>query len=132
MGSMMGHAEALEKKPSAAAVNPGKYGGHRSANCCRKPCRKPTNGMPSSCAQRRLKAGPRGFGVGVPALPRGPGEPQRAPRSVGPRALKSTIITFGLTIQDVLNNPELTVCNFSHTRGIANDRSWDAWHQGML
>ena len=32
---------------------------------------------------------------------------------------KSTIITFGLTIQDVLNNPEITVAIFSHTRGIA-------------
>jgi hypothetical protein len=28
MGSVMGHAEALEKKPSAAAVNPAKYGGY--------------------------------------------------------------------------------------------------------
>lgn len=29
---------------------------------------------------------------------------------------KSTIITFGLTIQDILNNPEGTFCIFSHTR----------------
>ncbi len=32
---------------------------------------------------------------------------------------KSSIITFGLTIQDILNDPELTVGIFSHTRGIA-------------
>lgn len=32
---------------------------------------------------------------------------------------KSTIITFGLTIQDILNNPELTIGFFSHTRPIA-------------
>jgi predicted phage terminase large subunit-like protein len=32
---------------------------------------------------------------------------------------KSTIITFALTIQDVLNDPELTVGIFSHTRPIA-------------
>lgn len=32
---------------------------------------------------------------------------------------KSTIITFGLTIQDILNDPELTVGIFSHTRPIA-------------
>lgn len=32
---------------------------------------------------------------------------------------KSTIITFGLTIQDILNDPELTFGIFSHTRPIA-------------
>lgn len=32
---------------------------------------------------------------------------------------KSTIITFGLTIQDILNDPETTVGIFSHTRPIA-------------
>lgn len=32
---------------------------------------------------------------------------------------KSTIITFGLTIQEVLNDPELTIGFFSHTRPIA-------------
>lgn len=32
---------------------------------------------------------------------------------------KSTIITVGLTIQEILNNPEITVGIFSHTRGIA-------------
>jgi predicted phage terminase large subunit-like protein len=32
---------------------------------------------------------------------------------------KSTIITFGKTIQDILNNPEITVGIFSHTRPIA-------------
>lgn len=32
---------------------------------------------------------------------------------------KSSIITFGLTIQDVLNDPETTVGIFSHTRPIA-------------
>jgi len=32
---------------------------------------------------------------------------------------KSTIITFGLTIQDILNNPEETVGIFSHIRPIA-------------
>ena len=32
---------------------------------------------------------------------------------------KSTLITFGLTIQDILNNPEITVGIFSHTRPIA-------------
>lgn len=32
---------------------------------------------------------------------------------------KSTIITLGLTIMDVLNNPEVTVGIFSHTRPIA-------------
>ena len=32
---------------------------------------------------------------------------------------KSTIITFGLTIQDVLNDPDITVGIFSHTRPIA-------------
>ena len=32
---------------------------------------------------------------------------------------KSTIITFGLTIQDILNDPEVTVGIFSHTRPIA-------------
>lgn len=32
---------------------------------------------------------------------------------------KSTIITFGKTIQDVLNDPEITVGIFSHTRPIA-------------
>jgi predicted phage terminase large subunit-like protein len=32
---------------------------------------------------------------------------------------KSTVITFALTIQDILRNPELTVGIFSHTRPIA-------------
>ncbi len=32
---------------------------------------------------------------------------------------KSTIITFGLTIQDILNDPQITVGIFSHTRPIA-------------
>lgn len=32
---------------------------------------------------------------------------------------KSTIITFGLTIQDILNDPEVTFGFFSHTRPIA-------------
>ena len=32
---------------------------------------------------------------------------------------KSTIITFALTIQNILNNPEITVGIFSHTRPIA-------------
>lgn len=32
---------------------------------------------------------------------------------------KSTIITFALTIQDILNNPDITVGLFSHTRPIA-------------
>lgn len=32
---------------------------------------------------------------------------------------KSSVITFGLTIQDILNNPEITVGIFSHTRPIA-------------
>jgi phage terminase large subunit-like protein len=32
---------------------------------------------------------------------------------------KSTIITFGLTVQDILNDPELTFGLFSHTRPIA-------------
>jgi len=32
---------------------------------------------------------------------------------------KSTIITFGHTIKDILNNPEITVGIFSHTRPIA-------------
>ena len=32
---------------------------------------------------------------------------------------KSSIITFGLTIQDILNDPEVTVGIFSHTRPIA-------------
>ena len=32
---------------------------------------------------------------------------------------KSTIITFALTIQDILNDPEITVGIFSHTRPIA-------------
>jgi phage terminase large subunit-like protein len=32
---------------------------------------------------------------------------------------KSTIITFGLTIQDILNDPEVTFGIFSHTRPIA-------------
>ncbi len=32
---------------------------------------------------------------------------------------KSSLITFGLTIQDILKDPEITVGIFSHTRGIA-------------
>jgi hypothetical protein len=32
---------------------------------------------------------------------------------------KSTVITFALTIQDILNDPEITVGIFSHTRPIA-------------
>ena len=32
---------------------------------------------------------------------------------------KSTIITFGQTLQDILNDPEITVGIFSHTRGIS-------------
>ena len=32
---------------------------------------------------------------------------------------KSTIITYGKTIQDILNNPEITVGIFSHTKPIA-------------
>lgn len=32
---------------------------------------------------------------------------------------KSSLITFGLTIQDILRDPEITVGIFSHTRGIA-------------
>ncbi len=34
---------------------------------------------------------------------------------------KSTLITYALTIQDILNNPEITVGIFSHTRRIAKD-----------
>ncbi|WP_157203484.1 hypothetical protein [Methylomicrobium agile] len=32
---------------------------------------------------------------------------------------KSTVITYALTIQDILNNPEITIGIFSHTRPIA-------------
>ncbi len=32
---------------------------------------------------------------------------------------KSTILTYALTIQEILNNPEERICIFSHTRGIA-------------
>lgn len=32
---------------------------------------------------------------------------------------KSTIITFALTIQEILNDPEVTIGIFSHTRGLA-------------
>lgn len=34
---------------------------------------------------------------------------------------KSSIITFALTIQNIVNDPEVTVGIFSHTRGIAKD-----------
>lgn len=34
---------------------------------------------------------------------------------------KSTIITFGLTIFDIINDPEVTIGIFSHTKGIAKD-----------
>lgn len=34
---------------------------------------------------------------------------------------KSTIITFGLTIQSILNDPEVTIGIFSHTRPLAKD-----------
>lgn len=34
-------------------------------------------------------------------------------------AYKSTLITFGLTIKDILNDPEDTICLFSHTKGNA-------------
>jgi predicted phage terminase large subunit-like protein len=34
---------------------------------------------------------------------------------------KSTIITFALTVKDILNNPEETFGIFSHTRGISKD-----------
>ena len=34
---------------------------------------------------------------------------------------KSSIITFGLTIQDILNNPEERIGIFSHTRPMAKD-----------
>jgi phage terminase large subunit-like protein len=34
---------------------------------------------------------------------------------------KSTIITFGLSIQNILNNPDITIGIFSHTRPIAKD-----------
>lgn len=34
---------------------------------------------------------------------------------------KSTIITFGQTVRDILNDPEVTVGIFSHTRPIAKD-----------
>lgn len=34
---------------------------------------------------------------------------------------KSTIITFGQTVRDILNDPEITVGIFSHTRPIAKD-----------
>lgn len=34
---------------------------------------------------------------------------------------KSTIITFGLTIFDIINDPEITVGIFSHTKSIARD-----------
>lgn len=34
---------------------------------------------------------------------------------------KSTIITFALTIQDVLNDPEITIGIFAHTKAIAKD-----------
>jgi hypothetical protein len=33
----------------------------------------------------------------------------------------STIITFGLTLWDILNNPEITIGIFSHTKSIARD-----------
>lgn len=34
---------------------------------------------------------------------------------------KSTIITFGMTILDIINNPEITVGIFSHTKSISRD-----------
>lgn len=34
---------------------------------------------------------------------------------------KSTIITFGQTVRDILNNPEITVGIFSHSRPVAKD-----------
>ena len=36
-----------------------------------------------------------------------------------PEHFKSTILTYGLVIQEILNNPEERICIFSHTRGIA-------------
>jgi len=34
---------------------------------------------------------------------------------------KSTIITFGMTILDIINNPEITIGIFSHTKAISKD-----------
>lgn len=34
---------------------------------------------------------------------------------------KSTIITFGMTIFDIINNPEITIGIFSHTKAVAKD-----------
>lgn len=34
---------------------------------------------------------------------------------------KSTIITFGLTLQDIINDPEITIGIFSHTKAISKD-----------
>jgi hypothetical protein len=57
--------------------------------------------------------------LGVRPLPRGAGRPNGYLDSGAREHFKSTIITYALTIQDVLNDPETTVGIFSHTRPIA-------------
>jgi len=46
---------------------------------------------------------------------------QQPPRPLGQRAFQVTIITFGLTIQDILNDPDITIGIFSFTRPAAKE-----------
>jgi hypothetical protein len=146
MGAMMGHAESLEKNPSATAVNPAKYGGHRV-----RPLLPQTMQEAHEWYAQLLRAAEADGGAeGIRKVRRGLGridlyflmtdilhrrdmrkewifqrcrDVQASPNNHldlwAREHYKSTIITFGMTIQDVLKNPELTVCIFSHTRGIA-------------
>jgi phage terminase large subunit-like protein len=146
MVTMMGHPEALEKKPSAAAVNPAKDGGQSI-----RPMLPQTMQEAHEWYAQLLRAAEADGGAdGIRKVRRGLGkidlyflmtdilhrddmrrewvfqrccEVQASPNGHldlwAREHYKSTIITFGLTIQDVLNNAELTVCIFSHTRGIA-------------
>jgi hypothetical protein len=82
-------------------------------------------GIRALCLEDRFYLLVKGCGAGcaapvdIRALPGGGARPGQPPRPVGSRALQVDDHHLRGVIQEILRDPEITVCIFSHTKGIA-------------